>query len=129
MAAPSSSPRPRKRYIDPGAELPSTQAMTMDSLAPEKSLRPKKRPGDKYDPKYIEERSTRAMAKGGAVNREGTAKDMREDKAMAKRRGMSMKQWESSAADKKHDTGKMAGGGVVRGTGAAIKGTYFRKNG
>jgi len=129
MAAPSSSPRPQKRYANPGAELPSNRVGEYDELAPSKSPRPKKRPGDKYDPEYIKERSTRAMAKGGAVNREGTAKDMREDKAMAKSRGMSMKQWESSAADKKHDTGKMAGGGVVRGTGAAIKGTYFRKNG
>jgi hypothetical protein len=34
---------------------------------------------------------------------EGSAKDKREDKAEAKKRGMSMKTWEKSAADKKHD--------------------------
>lgn len=37
---------------------------------------------------------------------EGSAKDEAEDKHMAKKRGMSMKQWENSAADKRHDVGK-----------------------
>lgn len=57
---------------------------------------------------------------------EGTKKDMAEDKAMAKKAGKSMKQWEASAADKKHDAPKkMASGGSVRGTGAAIRGKGF----
>ena len=34
---------------------------------------------------------------------EGSVKDVREDKKLAKKRGMSMKEWESSAADEKHD--------------------------
>ncbi len=34
---------------------------------------------------------------------EGSAKDVREDKKLAKKRGMSMKEWEASSADKKHD--------------------------
>lgn len=42
------------------------------------------------------------MAKKPA-KREGSAADKREDKAMAKRSGMTLKQWERSAADKKHD--------------------------
>ena len=42
---------------------------------------------------------------------EGSKKDMREDRAMAKKAGMSMDKWERSAADKKHDTKKMARGG------------------
>ena len=46
--------------------------------------------------------------KGGMV--EGSAKDMAEDKAMAKKRGMSMKDWEKSDADKAHD--KACGGGT-----------------
>jgi len=47
--------------------------------------------------------------------KEGSAKDMREDKAMAKKRGMPMKMWEKSAADKKHDAPeKMAKGGAVK---------------
>lgn len=75
------------------------------------------------------ERREKGMAKGGKVSKEGTAKDMREDKAMAKKRGMTMKQWEKSAADKKHDAPKkMAGGGVMRGTGAAIRGKTFSRS-
>lgn len=66
--------------------------------------------------------------------KEGSAKDMREDKAMAKKRGMPMKMWEKSAADKKHDAPekmakggavKKSMGGTVRGAGAAIRGKRF----
>jgi len=72
--------------------------------------------------------------KTGGMVKEGSAKDMREDKMKAKKAGMSMKTWEKSAADKKHDAPKkMAGGGVVkkagggsmRGTGAAVRGKGF----
>lgn len=43
---------------------------------------------------------------------EGSKKDMAEDRAMAKKSGMSLAKWERSAADKKHDTKKkMALGG------------------
>jgi hypothetical protein len=71
--------------------------------------------------------------KGGMI-KEGSAKDMREDKAMAKKRGMTMKAWEKSAADKKHDAPKkMMSGGVVkkatggsmRGAGCAVRGKGF----
>lgn len=41
------------------------------------------------------------MAKG----KEGSKKDMAEDKKLAKKAGMTMKQWEKSPADKKHDKG------------------------
>lgn len=34
---------------------------------------------------------------------EGSAADKREDKAQAKKRGMSLKKWERSAEDKKQD--------------------------
>jgi len=76
---------------------------------------------------------TSGMAKGGVVKmKEGTAKDMREDKAKAKKAGMSMKKWESSAADVKHDSAgmkrggsmkKMAMGGAVKSTGVAKRGS------
>lgn len=61
---------------------------------------------------------------GGVIKmKEGSAKDMREDKAMAKKAGMTMKQHEASAADKKHDAPKkMASGGMVRGAGCATRG-------
>jgi len=58
---------------------------------------------------------------------EGSKKDVSQDKKLAKKRGMSMKQWESSAADTKHDTQKSAkglkgGGMAVKGKGVALKG-------
>ena len=58
---------------------------------------------------------------------EGSKKDLSQDKKLAKKRGMSMKEWESSQADKKHDAQKstkgLKGGGVVaKGKGMALKG-------
>lgn len=53
--------------------------------------------------------SAAGLKKGGAV--EGSAKDKREDKAMARAHGMTMAEWEKSAADKKHDRPKRANGG------------------
>ena len=66
------------------------------------------------------------MAKGGMA-KEGSAKDMREDKAMAKKRGMSMKTWEASSDDVAHDkpTKMKSGGGVMRGAGCATRGKKF----
>jgi len=58
---------------------------------------------------------TRRNAGGVVKMKEGSAKDMREDKAMAKKAGMTMKQHEASAADKKHDApNKMAKGGKIK---------------
>ena len=34
---------------------------------------------------------------------EGSAQDLREDKILAKKHGMTLEQWEKSAADKAHD--------------------------
>lgn len=45
----------------------------------------------------------RGMKKGGAAKFEGSAKDVREDKKLAKKHGMSMKEWERSKMDEKHD--------------------------
>lgn len=57
---------------------------------------------------------------------EGSAKDVAQDKKLAKKRGMTMKQWESSEADVKHDTQKsmkgLRGGGLAtKGKGVALK--------
>jgi hypothetical protein len=47
---------------------------------------------------------SRYAAKGGKIeNFEGSPKDEMQDKKLAKKRGMSMKAWEASEGDKKHD--------------------------
>lgn len=57
---------------------------------------------------------------------EGSAKDTREDKKLAKKAGMKMADWEKSSADVKHDMPKkMSKGGAVRGAGCAIRGKGF----
>jgi hypothetical protein len=48
--------------------------------------------------------------RGGMV--EGSKKDIAEDKMLAKKHGMSMKEWEASPEDKKHDKPKKNGGGL-----------------
>ena len=62
------------------------------------------------------------MKKGGMF--EGSAKDMAQDKKLAKKRGMSLKAWEKSSADEKHDTqksmkGLKKGGKAKMGSGGA----------
>ena len=51
-----------------------------------------------------------AKKKGGMV--EGSKKDIAEDKMLANKHGMSMKEWEASPEDKKHDKPKKNGGGL-----------------
>lgn len=63
-----------------------------------------------------------AKKKGGMV--EGSAKDKAEDKMLAKKHGMSMKDWEKSAADKKHDAGC-----TCKACGGAVHGRMERKDG
>ena len=47
--------------------------------------------------------------KHGKGKFEGSPADIREDKRQAKKRGMSMKQWEASPEDKAHDAAGNAG--------------------
>lgn len=46
------------------------------------------------------------MKKGGMTEFEGSAKDMAQDKKLAKKHNMSMKAWEKSKMDEKHDRQK-----------------------
>lgn len=84
--------------------------VSRSKLAPTKSPRPMSRPLE-TDPTTGKQESAAATQKrldmsagykrGGKA--EGSAKDVMEDKKLAKKHGMSMKEWEASDADKKHD--------------------------
>ena len=137
--APKTSPRPMKRPAEFDAPRPKKRPADLGAApktAPRPQPRPEKNPmtGDFESTKETQTRLdsySDYYSKGGTVKmkmkmKEGSAKDMREDKAMAKKSGMTMKKWEKSAADKKHDAPKkMAGGGIVRGAGAAIRGKRY----
>lgn len=90
------------------------------SLAPKKSLRPKRNPmNDMSSPQSVEGRSTREMKKGGKVISEYGGKEKYASKAaMAKH-----EKAESPAKERAEK--KMKSGGAVRGTGAATKGKGF----
>ncbi|RLT21504.1 MAG: hypothetical protein DWI31_02210 [Candidatus Aquidulcis sp.] len=78
-------------------------------LPEENPMRPSKRKLDEGQALMEEEQRrmgdmTRRKHGGKAEKFEGSAKDMMEDKKMAAKRGMSMKEWEASKADDKHDS-------------------------
>lgn len=110
-------PQPRPTEISKGIDV-SDGGITVSKLP--KDPTPTTSGIQNYDKNLAEARERRAktqgMKSGGVVKmKEGSAKDTREDKVLAKKAGMSMKTWEKSAADKKHDAPKkMAGGGIVK---------------
>ena len=66
-----------------------------------------------------------ALKKGGAAKFEGSAKDVKEDKKLAKKHHMSMKDWEKSEMDEKHDEqqsteGLRKGGRAKRALGGSL---------
>ncbi len=92
--------------------VPPVNTSTQRGLAPKPGLAPEM--GGPYAKEYSKGGKARLdrkpRAKGGKVW-EGSAKDEREDKKLAKEHGMSMKAWEKSDADKKHDRAERASGG------------------
>lgn len=57
---------------------------------------------------------------------EGSRRDIAEDRRMARKNKMTLKEWEASPQDTKHDAGKgYSSGGKVRGMGAAKKGGKY----
>jgi hypothetical protein len=78
-------------------------------------------------------RLDRAPRKSGGKVFEGSPKDVREDKKLAKKHHETMKEWESSAADKKHDRqrsmkGLKEGGRTERADGGRVKGGKGKTN-
>ena len=120
----SSSPRPKPRPVD--------KTPTPVKLAKPGDITVSPLSSTKYGIKNYNDNLSAAQAaraknayKTGGMIKEGSAKDMREDKMKAKKAGMSMKTWEKSSADKKHDAPKkmMSGGVVKKATGGSMRGT------
>ena len=88
-----------------GEEQPSD---TRSKLAPKTSPRPM--PRSEATPeaiKKVSDDSSMNYKRGGKAEKfEGSAKDQMQDKKLAAKRGMSMKNWEKSDADDKHDSQK-----------------------
>jgi len=110
--APMTRPKPRpspermEEIMNAAAEAEGMKALERANRAAER---------DQYD------LETLGRKRGGKT--EGSAKDMMEDKKMAAKMGMTMKEWEASHADKMHDmpskgrTKKMGGGSMGMGMG------------
>jgi hypothetical protein len=112
----TTSLRPKKRPDDLMAQE------TLDSVAREEGPNTPRRPLRRPSAEEMKQQAMLDSAansgdghkRGGMV--EGSAKDKREDKMLAKKHGMSMKEWEKSPEDKAHDKGctcKACGGAMM----------------
>ena len=91
-------PMPRPKPKPPAISLGMDEDVTrMPEPSKEYSERQKINAGE-MEPDY------EPRKRGGKAEKfEGSAKDEAQDRKLAKKRGMSMKEWEASEADKKHD--------------------------
>lgn len=109
--APTTSPRPQSKLAPATSKRPYTKSDYEIDHAIDQSVEHQKRGGSV------------TKKKGGEV--EGSTKDKAEDKVLAKKHGMSMKEWEKSPEDEAHDKGctcKACGGRMTRATGGRTKG-------
>lgn len=106
--------KPRSKKADGGPEMPSPEE-SLRSAERLKELRSKRdeigdyiaKDNNKISPEEYRKgnvaKDEYALKKGGAAKFEGSAKDVREDKKLAKKHHMSMKDWEKSEMDEEHD--------------------------
>lgn len=111
------------------AEDAAAGAADTSKLAPKTSPRPYTK--SDYETDHAIAQSAKYEKRGGSVTKkkggevEGSPKDKAEDKVLAKKHGMSMKEWEKSPEDEAHDKGctcKACGGRMTRATGGRTKG-------
>jgi hypothetical protein len=112
----------RVRMTDDGYENDPYRRIYSDDSNPMKPSKAKLAEGQallEEDQRYMGDMTRRKN--GGKT--EGSAKDMMEDKKLAKKHGMTMKEWEASSADKKHDmpSKKMSGGSMGYAAGGKLK--------
>jgi hypothetical protein len=115
--------------------MPRPSREMMDEMGITSSTRPMPRPSgqamkdmlDAAEYKKYQGMMDRAARSGDGHKHggkaEGSAKDMMEDKKMAAKAGMTMKEWEASHADKMHDmpSKKMSGGKMGYAAGGKMK--------
>ena len=109
--------KPRSKKADGGPEMPSPEE-SLSSAERLKELRSKRdeigdyiaKDNNKISPEEYRKgnvaKDEYALKKGGKVSHmewEHSKEDLKEDKKLAKKHGMSMEKWEKSALDKKHD--------------------------